>query len=188
MLDEREPVICHAKIIVLQQHLLLEHRHHLEHIGSLGLVAVAPLDERPLEVDTMVGLVGAARLQAGKGLGVLVEEQEGVRENNIGEAPVLAVFLAALLQLCFIERALFHHDNVYVAYREVEIGGGEGGGGVELVPQALRLGLCFRLLLLLLLLRAVHGAVARLRALGTGGAGVLSARHGAGVHAVVLNR
>ncbi len=99
----------------------------------------------------MVGLVGAARLQAGKGLGVLVEEQEGVRENNIRKAPVLAVFLAALLQLRFIERSLFHHDNVDIADGEVEIGGGEGGGGVELVSQALRLGLCFRLLLLLLL-------------------------------------
>ncbi len=73
----------------------------------------------------MVGLVGAARLQAGKGLGVLVEEQEGVRENNIGEAPVLAVFLAALLQLGFVKRALLHHDNVYVADGEVEIRGGK---------------------------------------------------------------
>ena len=142
MLYQREPIIRHTEVIVLQQHLLVQHRQDLKDIGALGLVAVAPLNLGPLEIDAVVGLVGAARLQAGKGLAVLVEQQEGVRQHHVAQAPVLPVFFAALLQLGLEERALLHHHNAHVTDGEIQTGRGYGGqgGSVEFLSQALCFG------------------------------------------------
>ena len=47
---------------------MLEEGADLEDVAPLRLVAVAPLDQRPLQVDTLVRLVCSPRLQVCKRL------------------------------------------------------------------------------------------------------------------------